>query len=157
MGSLLTRHKTLFVGLIVLVAGGAFALGAAHAPEQLVKGASVIAPTITATPTAQPTVTLTSTVTLTPTPTATLTPTPTHSLAPKQSTIQSVHPTAAQSGLSNDRYYTNVDGDQVHSPAYSNDNSVPAGASALCGDGTYSFSQHRSGTCSHHGGVSQWL
>ncbi len=34
---------------------------------------------------------------------------------------------------------------------------IPYGASALCSDGTYSFSQHRSGTCSHHGGVAQWL
>ncbi len=92
-----------------------------------------------------------------PTPTATLTPVPKRFVVPTQSTIQSVHPTVVQSGLSNDRYYTNVDGDQVHSPAYSNDSFVPAGASAICGDGTYSFSQHRSGTCSHHGGVSQWL
>jgi Protein of unknown function (DUF3761) len=33
----------------------------------------------------------------------------------------------------------------------------PPGATALCTDGTYSFSQTRSGTCSHHGGVAQWL
>lgn len=33
----------------------------------------------------------------------------------------------------------------------------PAGATALCRDGTYSFSQHRRGTCSHHGGVEKWL
>ena|SRR3989344_5255770 len=58
------------------------------------------------------------------------------------------------SGLSNDNYYTNVDGNEVHSPAYSD--SVPAGASAQCRDGTYSFSQNRRGTCSGHGGVSQW-
>lgn len=60
-----------------------------------------------------------------------------------------------EASLSNDNYYTNTAGNQVHSPAYSN--SVPAGASALCRDGTYSFSQSRRGTCSHHGGVSQWL
>ena len=35
--------------------------------------------------------------------------------------------------------------------------SVPAGATARCRDGTYSFSQHRSGTCSRHGGVAAWL
>ena len=58
--------------------------------------------------------------------------------------------------LSNDRHYTNSDGQQVHSPAYSS-GGVPAGATALCNDGTYSFSQHRSGTCSHHGGVAKWL
>lgn len=33
----------------------------------------------------------------------------------------------------------------------------PPGATALCRDGTYSFSKHRSGTCSHHGGVAKWL
>jgi hypothetical protein len=36
-------------------------------------------------------------------------------------------------------------------------NTAPAGASALCRDGSYSFSAHRRGTCSHHGGVAQWL
>ena len=33
----------------------------------------------------------------------------------------------------------------------------PPGATAKCRDGTYSFSQHHSGTCSHHGGVAAWL
>jgi hypothetical protein len=33
----------------------------------------------------------------------------------------------------------------------------PPGASATCRDGSYSFSTHRSGTCSHHGGVKTWL
>lgn len=33
----------------------------------------------------------------------------------------------------------------------------PPGATARCRDGTYSFSRHRSGTCSHHGGVAVWL
>lgn len=37
------------------------------------------------------------------------------------------------------------------------DTSVPAGATAICRDGTVSYSQHRRGTCSHHGGVAQWL
>lgn len=57
--------------------------------------------------------------------------------------------------LSNDNYYTNVDGETVHSPAFAP--SVPAGASAICKDGTYSFSQNRRGTCSGHGGVASWL
>jgi uncharacterized protein DUF3761 len=35
--------------------------------------------------------------------------------------------------------------------------SAPPGATARCRDGTYSFSKHRSGTCSHHGGVAAWL
>lgn len=61
-----------------------------------------------------------------------------------------------QSKLSNDRYYTNSNGQRVHAPAFSS-GGVPIGASARCGDGTYSFSQHRNGTCSHHGGVARWL
>ena len=34
---------------------------------------------------------------------------------------------------------------------------APPGATARCRDGTYSYSQHHSGTCSHHGGVAVWL
>lgn len=70
--------------------------------------------------------------------------------APKTAPAQ----TATTSDLSNNNYYQNVDGNSVHSPAYAP--SIPAGASAQCGDGTYSFSQNRRGTCSHHGGVAQW-
>lgn len=55
------------------------------------------------------------------------------------------------------RSYTNSDGVRVQSPRRSADGSIPAGASAQCRDGTYSFSLHRRGTCSHHGGVSRWL
>lgn len=61
----------------------------------------------------------------------------------------------AQVQLSNDNNYTNVDGKSVHSPTYAP--SIPTGATAQCRDATYSFSQHRSGTCSHHGGVASWL
>src|SRR5207249_2824777 len=34
---------------------------------------------------------------------------------------------------------------------------APAGATARCRDGSYSFSRHGSGTCSYHGGVAMWL
>ncbi len=51
--------------------------------------------------------------------------------------------------------YTNVEGRRVRSPIRRS--SVPAGASAQCRDGSYSFSQHRQGTCSHHGGMAKWL
>jgi hypothetical protein len=52
-------------------------------------------------------------------------------------------------------YYVNSRGNCVHRPVASN--TVPRGASARCWDGTYSFSQSRRGTCSHHGGVKDWL
>lgn len=55
----------------------------------------------------------------------------------------------------NKRYYTNSAGERVQSPTYYN--STPAGATAICRDGTYSFSRSRRGTCSHHGGVARWL
>jgi hypothetical protein len=48
-------------------------------------------------------------------------------------------------------FYRNVDGNCVQRPT-----AVavpPVGATAQCADGTHSFSQHRQGTCSHHGGV----
>lgn len=48
--------------------------------------------------------------------------------------------------------YINVNGNCVKSPGDSS-----SGASARCGDGSYSYSQNRSGTCSHHGGVAEWL
>lgn len=51
--------------------------------------------------------------------------------------------------------YVNSRGHCVHRPVASR--TVPEGVTAQCGDGTYSFSQSRRGTCSHHGGVSRWL
>lgn len=53
------------------------------------------------------------------------------------------------------RYYTNSYGERVQSPTYYQ--TAPAGATAICRDGTYSFSRSRRGTCSHHGGVARWL
>lgn len=86
------------------------------------------------------TITPTPTLIKTPTPTITSTYTPTHTNTP--------------SPTNNNDYYKNSDGNSVHSPE--NSNNIPAGATAQCVDGTYSFSQHRSGTCSHHGGVQIW-
>lgn len=51
--------------------------------------------------------------------------------------------------------YVNAAGNTVCRPEVSS--SAPSGATAKCVDGTYSFSQSRRGTCSHHGGVSVWL
>jgi hypothetical protein len=53
------------------------------------------------------------------------------------------------------RFYTNSDGDRVHSPSKTYSGKRPAGATAHCLDGTWSFSRHPDGdwTCSHHCGV----
>jgi hypothetical protein len=36
-------------------------------------------------------------------------------------------------------------------------NIMHIGATAKCYDGSYSYSAHRQGTCSHHHGVAEWL
>jgi hypothetical protein len=59
---------------------------------------------------------------------------------------------AAQPAASSGSGYVNSSGNYVPSPS-----SNPSGATAKCRDGTYSYSQHHSGTCSHHGGVAAWL
>jgi hypothetical protein len=51
--------------------------------------------------------------------------------------------------------YVNVSGNCVPRPTSAA--SPPPGATARCNDGTYSFSQHHSGTCSSHGGVAAFL
>ena len=64
-------------------------------------------------------------------------------------------PTPRQTIVPTGSGYTNVDGVHVASPVQAD--TPPAGATARCGDRTYSFSLHHSGTCSHHGGVASWL
>lgn len=59
-------------------------------------------------------------------------------------------------------YYTNSNGNQVPRPCgnwHVHSTTPPTGATALCGDGTYSYSQHpySGGTCSHHSGVVRHL
>ena len=94
------------------------------------------------TPVVQQTVTKT-----TPAPSKT-TPAPSTYKEPVKSPYQTPTPTEPV------RTYTNTYGNTVQSPTHYN--SRPSGASAQCRDGSYSFSQSRRGTCSHHGGVAEW-
>lgn len=80
--------------------------------------------------------------------------TPTYSSSSYAKTSAQYYSTRTRSHSSSGGYY-NVDGKWIPSPTYSS--SVPSGATALCNDGTYSYSQNRQGTCSHHGGVARWL
>ena len=66
-----------------------------------------------------------------------------------------VHHVKRVKRVANTTYYTNVSGHRVRSPVVSAQ--APSGASAECRDGSFSFSEHRRGTCSHHGGVKRWL
>jgi hypothetical protein len=60
-----------------------------------------------------------------------------------------------ETDLKSHRYYENRDHHWVHSPSQTYSGQRPTDASAQCADGSYSFSEHRSGTCSHHGGVAR--
>ncbi|KAA8385899.1 DUF3761 domain-containing protein [Acetobacter sp. DmW_136] len=62
-----------------------------------------------------------------------------------------------ESALLEHQHYQNSDGNSVHSPAHTRTGQAPSGATAKCGDGTFSFSQNHRGTCSRHGGVVSWL
>jgi len=63
--------------------------------------------------------------------------------------------TAPQPSHAPNGTYTNTAGNEVPRPYIAP--TRPAGASAQCRDGSYSFSQSRRGTCSHHGGVATWF
>lgn len=54
-------------------------------------------------------------------------------------------------------HYVNKDKQIIHSPSKTVTGKAPSGASAKCRDESYSFSRNHRGTCSHHGGVAQWL
>lgn len=76
--------------------------------------------------------------------------TPSHSAPPAQR--PSPPPPRAPRPSPAPSCYRNIDGDCISRPGDS-----PAGANALCRDGTYSFSSHRPGSCARHGGVAEWL
>lgn len=73
---------------------------------------------------------------------------PAQTQAQSQSQSQSTPSSNCQNGT-----YVNSAGNTVCRPSSSN----TGGATAICRDGSYSYSQSRRGTCSHHGGVSTWL
>jgi hypothetical protein len=64
---------------------------------------------------------------------------------------------AAPTTLVESGSYTNHDGQSIHRPAHTTTGQAPAGASAQCRDGSFSFSASHRGTCSRHGGVANWL
>jgi len=104
---------------------------------------STLAPTARPAATPRPSPSLTPTAKPTPTPTAKPTPTPTAA------------PTATPTAVPPQPVATPVPA----APAPAADPyaaATAAGASAVCADGSWSFSQNRSGTCSHHGGVHWW-
>lgn len=74
--------------------------------------------------------------------------------APPKTREETNQPRTVPPPVGSGRSYINVDGVRVPSPVFSD--TRPEGTTARCRDGSYSFSQHRRGTCSHHGGVAVW-
>lgn len=89
-----------------------------------------------------------------PSTTALAPPTPARTVAPPPATTQPPPPAPATTQPPRPPATTQA---PVEAPPAPLPSGPPAGATALCNDGTYSFSQHHQGTCSHHGGVAQWL
>jgi Protein of unknown function (DUF3761) len=56
----------------------------------------------------------------------------------------------------NGNHYINSSGHFVHSPSCGQGQERGLHHTAECRDGSTSFSEHHSGTCSHHGGVAHW-
>jgi hypothetical protein len=76
--------------------------------------------------------------------------------APKIATASPPPASSPQvSGSCGADYYLNSDGNCIQRPQQAA--TALSGTTAQCKDGTYSFSQHRQGTCSGHHGVAQWL
>src|SRR5215831_17594936 len=81
---------------------------------------------------------------------------PEASPTPAPQATQATAPAATTGSCAPD-YYRNARGVCVHRPVKTQGSAAPAGATAQCRDGSYSFSQSRRGTCSRHGGVRKWL
>lgn len=79
-------------------------------------------------------------------------PTPSNTTSPAASNTK---PNADKVNCTSNGTYVNSKGQTVQRPE--NCSGTPKGATAECRDGSYSFSQSRRGTCSHHGGVAKWL
>ncbi len=74
---------------------------------------------------------------------------------PPSATNSDTKPNQPKPNCTSNGTYVNSKGQTVKRPE--NCSNPPQGATAQCRDGSYSFSQSRRGTCSHHGGVAKWL
>jgi hypothetical protein len=134
--------------LSAAVAAGLLALGLATGCGP----ADAAGVTTPATPT--PTVVTTTPAAASPTPAPVASATTAVVAAPTTEAAAAAPTTAAAVSCQSNEY-RNSSGHCVPRPTQAP--APPPGASAICNDGSYSFSEHRRGTCSGHGGVRTWL
>ena len=143
----------LFAALTGALLAASLLTGCDPNPQVTPTGVTTSVVTSAPAPTTDPT---TETTTVAPTTTTVAPPPPVttaHAVAPAPVAPAPVDPPAAADCGADQ--YRNVDGVCVDRPRAAP--SPPAGATARCNDGTYSFSKHHQGTCSGHGGVAEWL
>ena len=147
------------VGAVVLVLGGLAGCSADVAPSTTITTATSDSATATTPPAAPPATT--AMVPVAPATTAAPYTAPAYTApaytAPATTEAAAPQQNSAGTGGTDcgTDSYINSDGQCIHDPVQAP--SAPAGATAKCNDGTYSFSKHHSGTCSGHGGVAEWL
>jgi hypothetical protein len=143
-------HRTIVwssaIGAILLIGGIANACDPNTPPSQPAGNIGTI--TITTDP-------FSTTDPATTDPATTIAAPPPVTAVPQVPATQAAPPPADTQPACGSDSYVNSSGQCVHDPVAAS--SAPAGATAQCNDGTYSFSKHHSGTCSGHHGVRVWL
>lgn len=147
-GGIVTSFGGLFAIALVAAATHPTPTPPAPAPVVATSVPTLVAPVVTPPPTSAPTTTL---ALASPPPTPTTTTAPPQLVVTPRTTLAAPTTVFACGGDT----YVNVDGNCVPRPTQAAN--APPGATAQCRDGSYSFSQHRRGTCSGHGGVARWL
>ncbi|MFD5092318.1 DUF3761 domain-containing protein [Amycolatopsis thailandensis] len=153
----------LAIGLLVAGGCGVETVPTGRVTTQSSTSTTTTVPTVSTPPPTSSWAAPTTTDTPTPEPQQFVPPTTTAVAVPKQvdptpsKTRPKATPTAKAPNLAEcgSDYYRNTDGVCVHRPATGP--GAANGATALCKDGSYSYSQNRRGTCSGHGGVRTWL
>jgi hypothetical protein len=168
-----TMSKTISKALLIFLASFAFLIVCCIFTTLIPSGSGstpTAAPTITAIIYKEAIVVRDSSL---PTPTYTFTPTAVNALTPSRTPIPiptgtavtpfllpTKVPTSTFAYIYEDLpsyYYPDTSSGGSSGGSSSADTSDYGLASAICRDGTLSYSSHRRGTCSHHGGVATWL
>ncbi|MGW4444826.1 DUF3761 domain-containing protein [Streptomyces sp. NPDC004682] len=145
----LYKRKRVWAGGIALLVAGSVIGGGGSSSASAGAPRPKVTVTATATATKTPAPAPTVTVTAKPKPRPTVTVTRTAQPASGNSAAKSTTSGGGSSSGGSSSGGSSTGG----SSASGGGTSHPAGATAQCNDGTYSYAAHHQGACSHHGGV----